>query len=153
MQDHRFPSLDYYNMIKAALLLTKNIDEVLKLYRMAVFNVLSHNRDDHAKNFAFCMDEHGAWKVAPAYDLTFSSGPGGEHCMTVSGQGRNPAKKHFKELAEKLSLTPKQINPIFAEVQESINQWPRWAKDSHVSNSSMTFIAKHLKQVKDNWDS
>jgi len=150
--DHRFPSLDYYNLIKAGWLLTKNIEDVLKLYRMAVFNVLSHNRDDHAKNFAFCMDEHGLWKVAPAYDLTFSSGPAGEHCMMVSGEVLNPIKKHFKELADKLSLTAKQITPIFNEVHESISQWPRLAKESHVSNSSTLLIAKHLKRVKDNWD-
>ena len=149
--DHRFPSLDYYSLIRASWLLTKNIEDALKLYRMAVFNVLSHNRDDHAKNFAFCMDEQGLWKVAPAYDLTFSSGPGGEHCMMVSGEGLNPSKKHFKELAEKLSLTPKQINPIFDEVLDAINQWPRWAKDSNVSKPSTFLIAKHLKRVKDNW--
>ncbi len=151
--DHRYPSLDYYNLIKAGWLLTKNIEDVLKLYRLAVFNVLSHNRDDHAKNFAFCMDEYGVWKVAPAYDLTFSSGPAGEHCMMVSGEGRHPTKKHFKELAEKLSLVPRQTNPIFDEVQASINQWPRWAKDSDVSNSSMLLVAKYLKQIKDNWNS
>ena len=97
------------------------------------------------------MDEYGLWKVAPAYDLTFSPGPAGEHCMMVSGEGLNPNKKHFEKLAEKLSLTPKQINPIFDQVSESINQWPRWAKDSHVSKSSTLLITKYLKRVKDNW--
>ncbi len=89
--DHRFPSLDYYNLIKAGWLLTRNIEDVLR-------------------------------------------------------------KKYFKELAEKLSLTPRQINPIFNEVQKSISQWPRWAKNGSVSKSSALSIAKHLKQIKDNWD-
>jgi serine/threonine-protein kinase HipA len=45
------------------------------MYRLACFNVLAHNRDDHSKNFAFLMDESGVWKISPAYDLTFSFGP------------------------------------------------------------------------------
>jgi serine/threonine-protein kinase HipA len=60
------------------------------MYRLAVFNVLAHNRDDHAKNFSFLMDENGEWKLAPGYDLTFSSGPRGEQSTMVMGEGRNP---------------------------------------------------------------
>lgn len=38
----------------------------------------------------FLMDETGVWKLAPAYDLTFSSDPGGEQSPLVLGEGRNP---------------------------------------------------------------
>lgn len=69
--------------MKATLWLTKNPKEGKKQFRAAVFNVLSHNRDDHAKNFSFLMDEKGIWKVSPAYDLTFSSGPSGEHYSMI----------------------------------------------------------------------
>ena len=37
-----------------------------------VFNVITRNVDDHSKNFAFCMDRKGAWRLSPAYDLTYS---------------------------------------------------------------------------------
>jgi serine/threonine protein kinase HipA of HipAB toxin-antitoxin module len=40
-----------------------------------VFNVLTHNRDDHVKNFAFRLNEEGGWELAPAYDLVFAPGP------------------------------------------------------------------------------
>ena len=36
-----------------------------------VFNVLTDNKDDHAKNFSFIYKE-GNWALAPAYDLTLS---------------------------------------------------------------------------------
>jgi serine/threonine-protein kinase HipA len=72
--DFRTPSLDYEDLLNLTGVITKDIREVEKMYRLAVFNVLSHNRDDHAKNFSFLMDNHGEWKLAPAYDLTFSSG-------------------------------------------------------------------------------
>ena len=85
--------------MKATYLLTKNRNGTEKQFRNIVFNVFSHNRDDHAKNFSFIMDEGGAWTVSPAYDLTFSAGPGGEHCTTVMGVGRNPGTVELLKLA------------------------------------------------------
>jgi len=54
--DHRIPSLDYETILKATLWLTKDVRECEKQFRVAVFNVLTHNRDDHAKNFSFLID-------------------------------------------------------------------------------------------------
>lgn len=86
--DHRIPSLDYEGLLRCTLALNRDMREVVKIFRLAVFNVLSHNRDDHSKNFSFVMNAEGRWSVAPAYDLTFSYGPGGEHSTTVMGEGR-----------------------------------------------------------------
>lgn len=48
------------------------------------FNVFTHNRKDHAKNFSFVYDtEKDHWHVSPAYDLTYSTtllGRVYEHC-------------------------------------------------------------------------
>jgi serine/threonine-protein kinase HipA len=49
----RLPSLDYEDLLNLTATLTKDIREVEKMYRLAVFNVMAHNRDDHAKNFSF----------------------------------------------------------------------------------------------------
>jgi serine/threonine-protein kinase HipA len=61
--DHRTPSLDYEMIMKATMHLTQDMKECEKQYRGCVFNVLSHNRDDHSKNFSFLMDPNGAWRV------------------------------------------------------------------------------------------
>jgi serine/threonine-protein kinase HipA len=63
--DFRFPSLDYDDLLSLSLHLSKNIQEQEKVFRLACFNLFAHNRDDHAKNFSFLMDEHGAWKFSP----------------------------------------------------------------------------------------
>ncbi|WP_229213629.1 HipA domain-containing protein [Dyadobacter psychrotolerans] len=55
----RTPALAYEDLLILTGELTKNIREVEKMFRPAVFNVLAHNRDDHAKNFSFLMDEKG----------------------------------------------------------------------------------------------
>ena len=69
-----------------------------------MFNVVFNNRDDHAKNFSFRMDERFSWKLAPCYDLTFSDGPGGEHQMDIEGEGRHPGRAHLLRLASSNSL-------------------------------------------------
>jgi serine/threonine-protein kinase HipA len=35
------------------------------------------------------MDAQGNWTVSPAYDLTFCSGPGGEHSTMIMGTGKS----------------------------------------------------------------
>ena len=88
--DFRSPSLDYQDLIELTTLLTRDVRETEKMFRLAVFNVLAHNRDDHSKNFSFLMNEVGEWQLSPAYDLTFSSGPGGEQSTMVIGEGKTP---------------------------------------------------------------
>ena len=60
--DHRMPSLDYEMIMKATMHLTRSMVECEKQYRQCAFNILSHNRDDHAKNFSFLMDK--GWDMA-----------------------------------------------------------------------------------------
>ncbi len=136
--DHRYPSLDYENLLKAALLLTKNSNEVSKLYRIAVFNVLAHNRDDHSKNFSFLMDDQGTWKAAPAYDLTYSHGPGGEHSMMICGEGKNPGIKELTQLAKKFSI--RNYQEIIGATKEVISGWKDIAKDIGITKDSIKLI-------------
>lgn len=140
--DHRLPSLDYETILKATLHLTRSMPEVEAMFRLAVFNVLTHNRDDHAKNFAFLMDRNGTWRVAPVYDLTFSSGPGGEHCTTIMGEGRNPGISHLTALAEKMGLS--HAGEIIEKVRDTVSRWKAFAKEAGVSKESMNVIDKTI---------
>lgn len=145
--DHRFPSLDYETIMKATLWLTKNSKEAEKLFRATVFNVLSHNRDDHAKNFSFLMDEKGLWRVSPAYDLTFSSGPSGEHCSMIMGEGKNPKVFHLLKLAEIGGIKKQKALQIIDEIKKAVSKWTDFAKDVGVSTTSLKMIQKSLDQT------
>lgn len=96
-------SIDYPNMLKLTQTLTKSSVEVEKMARLMIFNALSHNHDDHAKNFAFLCHaperpgEKEVWTLAPAYDVTFSNAMG-EH--TTDFGGRNPGKPTRKRILE-----------------------------------------------------
>lgn len=145
--DHRMPSLDYQTLMKATLWLTKDMRECEKQFRNVVFNVFSHNRDDHAKNFCFLMQPNGEWKVSPAFDLTFSSGPAGEHCTSVMGEGKNPGTSHLLKLATVTSIKPERAIEIIDQVKHAISKWKDFATSSNVTLKSSSTIQTMLNQV------
>ena len=60
--DFRVPgAIDYEALLKITWALTKNAAHVEQMFRRMVFNVLAHNRDDHARNHAFLMNGAGEW--------------------------------------------------------------------------------------------
>ncbi|MFN2355912.1 MAG: type II toxin-antitoxin system HipA family toxin, partial [Desulfopila sp.] len=65
----RIPACDYGDLLKVTSILTRNHTDLLRAFRLMLFNVLAHNRDDHAKNFSFMQsDATGQWALSPAYD-------------------------------------------------------------------------------------
>lgn len=140
--DHRLPALDYESILKATLALTKSMTEVEAVFRMAAFNVFSHNRDDHSKNFSFLMDDDGTWHTAPAYDLVFSSGPGGEHSTTVMGEGKNPTRHHLQQLGKKLDI--KKADEIIDHVADAVADWKKFAAAAGVSMKSIKLIENNI---------
>jgi len=127
---HGYAALDYRDLLKVTRELTRNEAAVTEMFRRACFNVLAHNRDDHSRNFAFLMDEQGTWSPSPAYDLTFSPGPGGEHTMLVSGEGRAPGIAHLTALAAQADL--KNAAKIIDEVRAAISRFKRFADKAGV---------------------
>jgi serine/threonine-protein kinase HipA len=115
---HRFPSMDYTDLLKATMVLTRNITEVEKIFRQMVFNILIGNKDDHAKNFSFIYND-GAWSVSPAYDLLPSGGFNGNHSTTVNGKGQ-PSMSDCEAVAKLVSLPRKTAVRIINEVKENL---------------------------------
>lgn len=144
--DYRIPSCDYLDLLKVTALLTRDHGEVLKAFRRMVFNVLAHNRDDHAKNFAFLLDDRtGAWTLTPAYDLTFSAGPGGEHTMTLGGEGRNPGPSHILRLAQERDVSRAEAEAILGEVGAAVARWAEFSRQAGVPRRRSLAIGGHLR--------
>ena len=145
--DFRTPSLDYEDLLALTEIMTRDMREVEKMYRHAVFNVMSHNRDDHAKNFSFIMDPAGEWKLSPAYDITFSSGPGGQQSTTVLGEGRTPTSAHLRALGQKAKLDNKTIEEIIERTQYALVGWNTLAREHDVGKTNIKLIADSLSQL------
>ena len=140
----RFPSLDYEDLLSLTSFLTKDIREVEKMFRLAVFNVMAHNRDDHAKNFTFLMNEIGEWKLSPAYDLTFSNGPGGEQSTMVMGEGRNINLKHLLKLGSEAQLSKGFIDNVIDKNRSALNKWENLSKNYGVNDSNIQLINRKI---------
>ena len=119
-------------------------DELNELYLRMVFNILSNNTDDHAKNFSFIMEKDGSSHLSTAYDLCFilktAAVPEKHHEFSIRGKYeditisdlldfaaqndiKNPAKyigkvkdalRDFRVLA-----TSNGVAPLFIDIIES----------------------------------
>lgn len=138
---HREPCLDYTELLKAVHYATKNIQDVERAFRLMVFNVLAHNKDDHVKNFAFLFNgKH--WQLAPAFDLTFSGGVGNQHTTAVAGQG-NPTLSAIKQVAKGAGI--KQADLVIDHVFAAVSQWPRFASEQGVTSDVANAYAQAIQ--------
>ncbi|MDI1232693.1 MAG: HipA domain-containing protein [bacterium] len=117
-----------------------------KILRLAAFNVFAHNCNDHSKNVSFLMDEKGYWKLAPAYDLTFSSSSHGMYSTMVAGENAHPTKKHLIGLANYFKI--KNAALIIDQVSNTVKQWKKYADQCDVSKVSKNKIEKVINWKK-----
>ncbi len=136
----RLSTLDYGHLMDCAFQLERDVKAYEKVLRLAAFNVFANNRDDHSKNFSFLMDGTGKWRLAPAYDLTFSYSGHGMHSTMVAGESANPTRIHLMKLANYFNVT--NASTILDEVQDVVNNWKKYAASSGVKSASKNSIQK-----------
>ena len=144
--DFRYPVLDYDELLKLTLHLTKSFKEQEKMFRLSCFNLLANNRDDHSKNFSYLLNEKNEWILSPSYDLTYSFGPGGEHSTLYMGEGKNPTIEHLIALAKQNGI--KNYKDIIAQVKDAVNKWQILAKEAGISKNKILQIKKVLEENK-----
>lgn len=99
-----------------------------QLFRRMVFNIVARNQDDHVKNIAFLMGRDGAWRLAPAYDLTWSYKPGNRwlqaHQMTINGKRDDFTTDDLRTVARLAGLKRGRADTVLREVTEVVADWP-----------------------------
>lgn len=108
---------------------------VEQLYRRMLFNVVSHNHDDHVKNIAFLMDRQGNWRLAPAYDLAYNHNPAGwtrEHQMSINGKRDNFTRGDFEAMARKARVPLPAARSALEQVVEAVSRWNGLAGEHEV---------------------
>ena len=96
------------------------------------------------------MDNNGGWKVSPAYDLTFSSGPSGEHSTMVMGEGKNPTKDHLLKLANVGSIKQDKALNIIDRALKATAKWDKFAAEAGVSKLQTKNIGEALSFIRKN---
>ncbi|MFZ4727007.1 MAG: HipA domain-containing protein, partial [Paludibacter sp.] len=112
--------IDYLSIFQLCQKLTRNMQEMWKLYRLMVFNYLIDNKDDHAKNFAFIVRD-GEWYLAPAFDILASDGINGYHTTSIN-DSITPTKQDLITVAEKAGLETKKAIEVYDEMNSLVNK-------------------------------
>lgn len=144
--DFRLPSLDYQTVLRATRFFTRDEVEVSRAFLRCVFNVVFHNRDDHAKNFALRMNERSMWQLSPAYDLVFSHGPRGHHQTSVMGESRAPARTHLLALARAAQVPQRLALDALERVCTEAARLPQRLDEAGVRRATRTAIAAAVRE-------
>ncbi len=117
-----------------------------QFYRRMVFNVIARNLDDHTKNIAFIMDKKGAWKLSPAFDVTYSYDPESvwvkQHNLSINGKTFDITKDDLLKVGKEMNI--KHVKTIIDQVQTAVRKWPQFAKDAKVKDKQIKAINKTL---------
>ncbi len=140
----RFSTLDYGHVMDAANKLENNILACEKVFRLAVFNVYALNMDDHSKNIAFLMDENGIWKLAPAFDLTFSPSPGSFQSLSVANAYQKVTESDLKRLGKLFGI--ENCERIIEEVKSTLANWNEFAADLEINSKIHKLVSKSIQE-------
>ena len=105
-------------------------------FRRMLFNVVARNQDDHVKNIAFLMNKAGEWRLAPAFDVTYSYNPSGSwtatHQMTLNGKRDGFLKADIRAVGKSAGLKQGRADTLLDEVTAAVERWPEFAARAKV---------------------
>lgn len=76
--------------------------------------------------------------------LVFAAGPGGEHTMTVAGEGRAPARRHLLQLAAPAGVSGRDAESILDQVASAVARWRAHARQAGVGTKSAREVEKAI---------
>jgi serine/threonine-protein kinase HipA len=142
-------SFGYEQLFETARLLRLPYPDSEQLFLRMIFNVLARNCDDHTKNFAFIMDKEGRWSLAPAFDLCHTYNPSNpwvsRQALSVNGKRSNIGRDDFLQVARQMNV--KKAASLIARVNETVQDWDKYAKETGVENKLRETIKSTLLKL------
>lgn len=146
--DFRIPSCDYSTYLKLIRVLTKdNSFDIEQMFRTMCFNVITHNRDDHSKNFSFTYTRDNGWRLAPAYDLTYSDTYWGEHTTSVNGKGKDITKENLVKTGTEAGLSRSFCISCIHEIYEKSVFLKSYFEDSSDVTTSGVSYQERIREL------
>ena len=138
--------ISYEELFLLTSKICSNQSTLEQLFRRMVFNALSINYDDHAKNFAFLMYKTGAWALSPAYDITYSKGLAQEHITTINGKGKSFVLEDFLSIAAKYLIKETTALKIIKEIATVLHQFEKKAKEININPDLIHKCSKDIQK-------
>ncbi|RKY17584.1 MAG: type II toxin-antitoxin system HipA family toxin [Planctomycetota bacterium] len=121
------------------------MDAIEQQFRRMIFNVVGRNQDDHVKNIAFLMDKAGAWRLSPAFDVTYSYNPSGDwtarHQMSINGARDAFTRADFRACAKTAQLQRGRSDALLDEVIQAVGRWDEFAAEAGVAPARAHAVA------------
>lgn len=119
--------------------------DVKELYRRMIFNALSFNVDDHAKNFEFIMNRDGDWSLSPAFDITYSRGAVRAHITSINGKNENFYIEDFLSIAQKNLISEKEALEIIETISEKLLEFGQRARGFGIDEDTILECKGNIK--------
>ncbi len=146
--DFRAPSCDYNTLMRVIRVLTKdNTHDIEQMYRLMCFNVMAHNLDDHIKNFTMLYSDDLSWRLAPAYDITYSNTYYGEQTTSVNGKGKNILPEDLVDVGLKAGLDRSFCVDIIDLIHNEIKEISCYFTESRSKRKTSTTWKERLGDI------
>jgi len=134
----------YDNLLRVTRRLTGAQNEVEEIFKRMVFNIVSRNQDDHAKNFSFLMNKEGRWQLSPAYDITYAYGAGytKEHQLSLKGKTTEFTREDLMAVADEHSISKKWAGECIEEIVEKVSTFSTLAKELGINSELNNRVSK-----------
>lgn len=145
------PANDSYEDIFAVIRrLNLPYEDSKQQYLRMVFNVITRNVDDHSKNFSFCMNRDGVWRLSPAYDLTYSIDPtapaySNRHSLTVNGRNEDITREDLETVG--LNNDIQDYKALIDTVVHSVADFENYAKELNMDEKLIESIKSDFIKV------
>lgn len=151
--DWQMAQIDYEVLLRLTRSVTRDERAIEQMFARMIFNVYANNRDDHAKQHAFLMDDAGTWSLSPAFDLTFSRGyqtaNGNEHYLAVDGRGGDDITRDgIAKVGRTAGIAQARIDAIVERVETAVGRFALHAKTYDVGASGAREIGKALESTR-----
>lgn len=134
-------TMNYDLFFRITMRLTNDVSQLEEAYSRMVFNVLSGNQDDHAKNHSFIMDKRGEWSLSPAYDLSPTFGNG--HQMAINYKTKGVSLDDLIIMSQRYGIN--KADEIIERHLSVLQKYEMMAKEFEVPNSVITTIKNGMK--------
>ena len=141
-------TVSYEQLMKACRKMRLPYSDMEQVFRRAVFNYLSGVCDDHDKNVSFILTPDGRWRLAPAYDVTFTVNLlnkfiGDRHVMSLSGENRRVTRDDIIRFAEQSDI--RNASCILDEIKEAVGSFESIALETGIERPVCDLILSHIR--------
>jgi serine/threonine-protein kinase HipA len=115
--------------------------QMAELFRRMVFNILMDNTDDHEKNHALLMDDQGALRLSPAFDVLPTGQALGYQQMRVGTEMADATLANALSAHAQFGLSRAEAEAQVREVVSVVSGWKRHFTAAGVRQADVASLA------------